>query len=108
MQTLGNSLSVEADTVGSHFILKGNPAMYFDNDNACEFKSLLRASCSKHLIWIKMIQIPFFAIQDQVIHLTFMPVFQSNIGLDHPDPDPQFSTLPNSDYQCSKPTNQMA
>jgi len=25
---------------------------------------------------------PFFPIQDQVIHLTFMPVFQSNIGLD--------------------------
>jgi len=28
------------------------------------------------------LEIPFFPIQDQVIHLTFMPVFQSNIGLD--------------------------
>ncbi len=26
-----------------------------------------------------------FAIQDQLIHLTFVLVFQSNIGLDHPD-----------------------
>jgi len=33
------------------------------------------------------LEIPIFPIQDQVIHLTFMPVFQSNIGLDHPDPD---------------------
>jgi len=33
------------------------------------------------------LEIPFFPIQDQVIRLTFMPVFQSNIGLDHPDPD---------------------
>jgi len=31
-----------------------------------------------------------------------MPVVQSNIGLDHPDPDIQFSRLPNPDYQCSK------
>jgi len=46
--------------------------------------------------------IPFFPIQDQVIRLTFMPVFLSNIGLDHPDPDTQFSRLPNLDYQCSK------
>jgi len=63
------------------------------------------ASCSKHLIWIKMIRIwknPFFPIQDQVIRLTFMSVFQSNIGLNHPDPDTQFSRLPNPDYQCSK------
>jgi len=44
----------------------------------------------------------FFSIQDQVIRLTFMPVFQSNIGLDHPDPGAQFSRLPNPDYQCSK------
>jgi len=44
---------------------------------------------------------PFFPM-DQVICLTFMPVFQSNIGLDHPDPDRQFSRLPNPDYQCSK------
>ena len=28
------------------------------------------------------LEIPFFAIQDQVIRLTFMMVFQSNIGLD--------------------------
>jgi len=35
-----------------------------------------------------------FPTQDQVIRLTFMPVFQSNIGLDHPDPDTQFSRLP--------------
>jgi len=48
------------------------------------------------------LEIPFFPIQDQVIRLTFMPVFQSNIGLDHPDPDSQFSRLPNPDYQCSK------
>ena len=27
------------------------------------------------------LNISFFAIQDQVIRLTFMPVFQSNIGL---------------------------
>jgi len=31
-----------------------------------------------------------------------LPVFQSNFGLDHPDPDSQFSRLPNPDYQCSK------
>ena len=48
------------------------------------------------------LEIPFFLVQDQVIRLTFMPVFQSNIGLDHPDPDTQFSRLPNPDYQCSK------
>ena len=48
------------------------------------------------------LEIQFFAIQDQVIRLTFMPFFQSNIGLDHPDPDTQFSRLPNPDYQCSK------
>lgn len=35
------------------------------------------------------LEIQFFAIQDQVIRLVFMPVFQSNIGLDHPDPDTQ-------------------
>jgi len=39
----------------------------------------------------------FFSIQDQVIRLTFMPVFQSNIGLDHSDPGAQFSRLPNPD-----------
>jgi len=38
------------------------------------------------------LEILFFPIQDQVIRL--MPVFQSNIGLDHPDPDTQFSRLP--------------
>lgn len=48
------------------------------------------------------LEILFFAIQDQVIRLTFMPVFQSNIRLDHPDPDIQFLRLPNPDYQCSK------
>jgi len=48
------------------------------------------------------LEISFFPIQDQVIHLTFMPVFQSNIGLDHPDPDTQISRLPNPDYQSSK------
>lgn len=36
------------------------------------------------------LEIPFLVIQDQVIWLTFMPVFQSNIGLDHPDPDTFF------------------
>ena len=36
------------------------------------------------------LEIPFFAIQDQVIPLTFILVFQSNIGLDHPDPDTVF------------------
>jgi len=39
------------------------------------------------------LEIPFFPIQDQVMRLTFMPVFQSNIRLDHPDP--KFSRLPN-------------
>jgi len=34
-----------------------------------------------------------------------MPVFQSNIGLDDPDPDTQFSRLPNPNYQCSKWVN---
>ena len=54
------------------------------------------------------LEIPFFALQNQVICLIFMPVFQSNIGLDHLDPDTQFSRLPNPDYQSSKPTDQMA
>jgi len=40
------------------------------------------------------LEIPFFPIQDQVIRLTFMLFFQSNIVLDHPDPDTQFSRLP--------------
>ncbi len=31
------------------------------------------------------LEIPCFAIQDQLIHHTCVPVFQSNIGLDHPD-----------------------
>ena len=35
------------------------------------------------------LEIPFFAIQDQVIRFTFMPFFQSNIGLDRPVPDYQ-------------------
>lgn len=47
------------------------------------------------------LEIKFFAIQYQVIHLTFVPVFQSNIGLDHPDPDILFLRLPNPDYRCS-------
>jgi len=51
------------------------------------------------------LEIPFFPIQDQVIHLTFMPVFQSNIGLDHPDPETEFSRLPNPDSQCFKWVN---
>lgn len=51
------------------------------------------------------LEIPFLAIQDQVIRLTFMPVFQSNIGLDHPDPDTQFLSLPNPDCQCFKGEN---
>ncbi len=38
-----------------------------------------------------------FAIQDQQIHLTSVPVFQSNIGLDRPDPDTNFSRLPDPD-----------
>jgi len=60
----------------------------------------LGASCSKHLILIKMIRIwksHFFPIQDEVIHLTFMLVFQRNIGLDNSDPDTQFSRSPNPD-----------
>jgi len=40
------------------------------------------------------LEIPLFPIQDHVIRFTFMPVFQSIIGLDHPDPDTQFSRLP--------------
>ncbi len=43
------------------------------------------------------LEIPYFAIQDQLIHFTFGLVFQSNIGLDHPDPDTNFSRLPNQD-----------
>lgn len=35
--------------------------------------------------------IPCFAIQDQVFHLTFVLVFQSNIVLDNPDLDTNFS-----------------
>ena len=40
----------------------------------------------------------YIAVAHIVMCFTFMPVFQSNIGLDHPDPD----------YQCSKPTDRMA
>ncbi|KAF7648201.1 hypothetical protein LDENG_00160490 [Lucifuga dentata] len=47
------------------------------------------------------LEISCFAIQDQVIHLTVVPVFQSNIGLDNPDLDTNFSRLPNPDYWCS-------
>ncbi len=36
-------------------------------------------------------------VQDQLIHLTFGPVFKSSIRLDHPDPDTNFSRLPNPD-----------
>jgi len=81
--------------------------------------STLGASCSKHLIWIKMIRIwkshfflsrirqliriwksHFFLSRiRQFIHLCWF--FKINIGLDHPDPDTQFSRLPNPDYQCS-------
>ena len=43
------------------------------------------------------LEIPFCAIQDQVICLTFMMVFQSNMGLDHRNPYTQFSRLPNPD-----------
>ena len=39
-------------------------------------------------------QISFFAIQDQVILLTLMLVFQSNSGLDHANSDTPFSRLP--------------
>ena len=54
------------------------------------------------------LEIPCFAVQDQVIRLTFTPVFQSSIGLDHLDPDTQFSRLSNPDYQSSKLTDRMA
>ena len=54
------------------------------------------------------LEIPFFAIQDQVILFNFMLVFQSNIELDHPHPNTEFSRLSNPDYQCSKPTDRMA
>ena len=43
----------------------------------------------------------FFAIHDHVIHLTFEPVFQSNIGLDQSDPDRNCSGSPNLDNQSS-------
>jgi len=36
---------------------------------------------------------PMFAIKDQAIHLTFVPVFQNKIRLDHPDPDTHFFRL---------------
>jgi len=45
------------------------------------------------------LEIPFFPIQDQVIRLTFITYI---IGLDHPEPDTQFSRFPNLDFQCSK------
>ena len=47
----------------------------------------------------------FLLSDHQVICLTFMPVFQSNIGLDPLDPDTQFSRLPNLVYQSSKPVD---
>jgi len=71
------------------------------------FKTL-GASCSKFPILDQNdpdLEIPFFPIHDQVIRLTFMPVFQSNIGLDHPDPDTQSlngTTYHNVGYQLCK------
>ncbi len=44
------------------------------------------------------LEIPCFAVQDQVTHLTFVLVFQSKIGLDHPDPVTHFFRFPNLDY----------
>ncbi len=44
------------------------------------------------------LEIPCFAIQDQVINLTLVMVFQSKTGLDHPDPDTHFFRFPNLDY----------
>lgn len=46
-------------------------------------------------VLIKLIQIrkSLSAIQDYVMHLTFMLVFQSNVGLDYSDPDSNFSGL---------------
>lgn len=36
--------------------------------------------------WVNWnLEIPCFALQDQVIHLSFVMVFQTNIGLDQPD-----------------------
>jgi len=66
--------------------------------------STLGASCSKHLIWIKMIRIwksNFFLFRIRQSILLLCWFFKSNIGLDNPDPDIQFSRLPNPDYQCS-------
>lgn len=42
-----------------------------------------------------------FAVHDQVIHFAFVPVFQSNIRLEHPYQG-KLKSLPNWDYQCSK------
>ncbi len=42
--------------------------------------------------------IPYFDIQDQETHLTFVPVFQSRIGLDHPDPHTHFFRFSDLDY----------
>jgi len=41
------------------------------------------------------LEIPCFAIQDQVINFTFVPVIQSENGINHPDPDTHFIRLPN-------------
>lgn len=46
-------------------------------------------------------EIPYFAIEDQQIHLTFVAVFQNNIGLDHSDPNTNVTRLPNPDNQSS-------
>ncbi len=43
------------------------------------------------------LEIPRFATQGQVIHLTFLLVFQRKIGL---DPDTHFFRLPNLNYWC--------
>ena len=48
------------------------------------------------------LEISFSAIQDHVIHLIFMLVFQSNVGLDYSDPDSNCSGLLNLDYLWSK------
>jgi len=48
------------------------------------------------------LEISFSAIQDQVIQLIFMMVFQSNMGLEYSGLDSRCSGLPNLDYLWSK------
>lgn len=64
-------------------------------------RSVAAGSSSKGLIWIRVIRIKF-SYPGSIIRLTFVPVCESNMGLEHPDPDHPDPDHPDPELQVGQ------